>query len=580
MHGVHRGLARLVVLGVLVSPVACADSTQEGREPATTDLSRSLSGGCSGAQKPGGSAEGEVFGSVYVNGERSCSSHLIELSPYADAQSRLHMSTFQASLAASSAYVNMFEFWDPIAGGPCTAANLTLAGYVANGAGMSERIHAPATPQEGHCVRPGRYQFSIDDTRIFDVEYIQPSGNSALNTATGASEAIETIAYSAAANYWQDLVINTDFTSTHPGDTPVLHIQNSGSNPYAGTFSNQTAPVGTAADWFRFSAAMSMSGWTIDSRGSALARLYWDGTNLTQSTAYYDYEPEGTAVLRLHRFPNPVTASKTYTVGLELLRPDEQPANAPSITRTLVINRIRPDLAPGTVSGPSSAVKGTSISVAVQHRNLVSTQFAVAESGWTGRVYLSTDAVLSVSTDVLIGTMVENQALNPGVTVSRTYSATIPAGQANGTYYLLVSLDATGAVLETSESNNVNTSPPTIAVTAPPPLPSVAGFSVSSCERSQYGVKWYNNWTLAWSPLPTDPGIYFDVTSGSSNNPASGSIIATGLASSGSMVAGPYLDTTTPSYRYFWVRFRQGTQTGAWFPLDANPLDVAGTCAA
>jgi hypothetical protein len=580
MRRLIRRSAQVLGLGGLLALAACADSTDEGRSEVPNEMSRSLSGGCSGAQKPGGSAEGEVYGSVFVNGQRSCSSHLIELSPYADAQSRLHMATHEASLAANSAYVNMFEFWDPIAGSPCTAANLTLAGYVANGAGTSERIHAPASPQEGHCVRPGRYLFSIDDTRTFDVEYIQPSGNSALNTATGGQEAIETTGYNAAANYWQDLVINTDFTTTHPGDTPILHIQNSGSNPYAGTFTNQTAPAGTAADWFRFSAALSTSGWTVDGRGSALARLYWNGTDPAQSTAYYDYKPEGIPVLRLHRFPNPVTASKTYTVGLELLRPDEQPANAPSITRTIVINRINPDLSPGTVSGPSSAVKGTSINVTVQHRNLVSTPFATVESGWTGRVYLSTDAVLSPATDVLIGTRVESQPLNPGATVSRTYSATIPTGQATGTYYLLVSLDATGVILESSESNNANTTPPTISVTAIPPLPTITGFSVTSCDRTQYGVKWYNNWTLAWSPVPTDPGVYFDVASGSTNNPASASIIASGLASGGSMVAGPYLDTTSASYRYFWLRFRQGAQTGAWFPLDVNPLDVAGTCAA
>jgi len=459
-----------LMASVLLLFTACRpdDTPSRTAAPSAPEFA-TATGGCSGSQKPAGSAEGEVFGIVFENGQRTCSLWTVSLAPHADAQSRLHMASYKPSLVADWKWANMFEWWDPLALFPCKTSAQTLNDYVQNGSGYAEVPHATSNPKEGHCVRPGRYLFSFSgDTRQFDVDYIQPSGQFALNSGTGVNEAIEVTAYSPSLNTWQDLVINIDLTTVHPGDAPILEIQNAGSTPYLNSFSNQASPTGTAADWFRFSVMRSTSNWNFDSRGKALARLYFDGNDLSQATAYYSYIPEGIPVLRLRRFPNPTTANKQYTVGLELMRPDEDPANAPTVTRTVTITRINPDLAPGTITAPSGGSLGNPLSVTVQERNLGTSQFAPVEANWTGKVYLSLDAVLSPATDRLVDTYVETRTIDAGQTISTPRTFLVPTNLAPGTYYVLASLDANNGVIESNEGNNVGTSSPVTIAAAPP----------------------------------------------------------------------------------------------------------------
>ena len=437
---------------------ACQRSDVPTR-PTTAPLSGSVQTSC-GSVKPGGSSEGEIFGSIWVNGARSCTTtYGITLNPYADAQSRLHMASYSSSLVGDPGFANMFEWWEPTAGYPCGSAGQTPDNFHLNGSPWAEVIHAPANPKEAHCVRPGRYAFS-GAGREFDVDYIQWSGQTVTNTGTGATEYVEASTYlSSAMSNWQDLVINIDLTSVHPGDNPVLEVQKSTSADgyLPTTFTNETNPSGTAADWFRFSVMRSTSNWTIDTRGAALARLYFDGTDPAQATGYYTYVPEGAPVLRLHQFPNPSTASKQYVVGLELMRPDELPST-PTVTRTVTITRINPDLAPGTITAPAGGARGSAMGITIQERNLGTSPFAPVEAGWTAKVYLSTDAVLSPGTDSLIDTYVESNPIAAGQTQSVPRSPMIPVGLAEGTYYVIVSLDANGTVIESNESNNVGVS--------------------------------------------------------------------------------------------------------------------------
>ena len=81
-----------------------------------------LAAGCTGSQKPAGSQEGEIFGSVYENGQRTCSNWGVSLVPHADAQGRLHLASYNPSLTAKPIYLNMWEFWEPLTGFPCAAS--------------------------------------------------------------------------------------------------------------------------------------------------------------------------------------------------------------------------------------------------------------------------------------------------------------------------------------------------------------------------------------------------------------------------------------------------------------------------
>jgi len=502
---------------------ACAEDVTTppaARAPGSPNLS--VTTGCQGTHKPAGSSEGEIYGSIFQNGAPACQTYPIALTAYADAASRLHTASYLSGLVADPYWANMFEWWEPTAGFPCGGAGQTPADFVQNGSPWAEVPHAAASPQEGHCVRPGRYAFEGPGGG-FDVDYVQWSGHSVVNSGTGATEYVESPTYDPnAMSNWQDLVIFIDLTTTHPGDSPVLEIQNAGTDPYLATFTDQAAPSGTAADWFRFSVMRSTSGWQVDTRGVALARLYFDGTDLSQATGYYSYIPENSPVLRLHRFPNPATASKQYAVGLELKRPDEmaEDIGTPTVTRTVTITRINPDLSPGTVTAPSGAQQGAVLAVAIPERNLGSNTFGPVEANWTGKVYLSTDQVLSPATDVLVDTYVEANPIGAGQTIQAQRQVTVPANLTPGTYYAIASLDANNTVIESDEGNNVGVSG---AVTVTAPVIACATFEgtttwqntdqlfSASCSSSGPNIqyRWQTDSAGPWTAYSTSPSYEF-----------------------------------------------------------------------
>lgn len=557
--------ACIAVLGA----VSCGGESSTGPHPsmATASLQE---GDCALPQPKMSGQQGEVFGSIYVNGERDCTEHMIWLTPQSDAQSRLHMPSFSHALESNPYWMDMWEFWDPLASAPC-AGSSGLSSYLASGAAYPEAIHASSNPIEGHCVRPGHYQFSLDEgTKTFPVEYIQWSGTNASNSAAGLTEAIESPTYSATStNSWQDLVINVDLGTAHPGDTPHLDIQNAHAAWDAPSFADAANQSGTAADWFRFSAARSTSNWAGDSKGKALARLFFDGTDLGQATAYYDYIPEGRPVLRLHRFPNPSTASKVYTVGLDLMRPDEAPSNTPSITRTVTITRLNPDLQVGTVSGPGSAYTGDPIQVSVQEKNAATNSFAVAEGGWTGRLYLSSDQTFSTTSDYLIGSYNESSTIAASSTLTRSYSGTIPGTLTAGTYYIFVVVDATAAVLESSETNNTSTSPPALAVSVLPP-PSITNFATTHCELTSKG---WPNITFSWSKSGNWTGTSWEMYWGSTPTSISLATSGPGTVTSTTKAISPVAD-----HKYVFIRTVRSGVAGSWVALDGNPVDVTHGC--
>jgi hypothetical protein len=557
----------------------------ESPQPATT-------AGCAGTQKPAGSSEGEVFGSIYQNGERTCQLWEVSLTPYADAQSRLHMASYKSTLMADWKWANMFEWWEPTAGFPCGSAGQTPAQFVQNGSPWAEVPHAAASPKEGHCVRPGRYFFEGPGGG-FDVDYIQWSHRTAVNSGTGATEFVESAVYNPDdLSAWQDLVINIDLTTTHPGDSPVLEIQNAGSDPYLGTFSDDAAPSGTAEDWFRFSVMRSTSGWHVDTRGEALARLYFDGTDLSQATGYYSYIPENAPVLRLHRFPNPTTASKQYSVGLELKRPDElvEDIGTPTVTRTVTISRINPDLAAGTVTAPAQGTTESVLDVTIAERNLGTSAFAPVEAGWTGKLYLSTDPIFSPATDVLMHTYVETSAIAAGQTISAVRQAEVPVNTAPGTYYVIASLDANNTVIERDEGNNVAASGP---VSIAEPLDACATFEgtttwrntdqlfSASCSSSGPNIqyRWQTDSGGPWTAYSTDPSYEFfghgtagthvvtvevkNVSTGASATAAYTFTVQSGIVT----MSGPTFISVKANYSYsanvasfWWDRFVPSTQ--------------------
>jgi hypothetical protein len=469
MRDRRRSVSQLLAsIAIVMAFGAC--SPEQPTPPTVAPVAEvALLSACEGLSDPDGT-EGEIFGSIYENGERKCTaeSDVVELIPDAETAARLHW-PFGQSLVANSDFRHMFEWWDPEGGGPCTGYLQTTVQWFQSGSTEPETPHASGS-QEIHCVRPGRYQFS-GGTREFPVDYVQIAEDE-VTLQTGGTASVETTEYVPFPTYygsWYDLIIMIDNTSTTASESAVLDIENAGPIPYKSTFAGQAGSVvGTAEDWFRFSSSRSTSSWSANPQGHALMRLYFDGADTSQATGYYS-DLVGTSLIRLHRYPNPVTATRQYTVGLEVLRPDELPANEPNAntTRTITINRINPDLAAGTVTAPSSGTIGGGLTISIQERNLGTSTVAPVEAGWTGKVYLSTDAVLSPATDVLVSTYTEGIAIAAGQSFWRTMTFNVPSNLTPGTYRVIVSLDANATVLESSEANNVGVSGP-VSITAPP----------------------------------------------------------------------------------------------------------------
>ncbi len=110
--------------------------------------------------------------------------------------------------------------------------------------------------------------------------------------------------------------------------------------------------------------------------------------------------------------------------------------------------KLGPDLAVSTLTAPSSAAAGSTISVTHTLKN----SGADPSGPSATRFYFSTNATLDAG-----DTPLADQAMPPlaaGAASSASTSLSIPAGSGGGTRYIIAQADADGAVPEATESNN------------------------------------------------------------------------------------------------------------------------------
>jgi hypothetical protein len=94
---------------------------------------------------------------------------------------------------------------------------------------------------------------------------------------------------------------------------------------------------------------------------------------------------------------------------------------------------------------------------------------ATVAATWSDKLYLSTDNVLSVSTDKYLQTFAHTGSLGAGQFYQQNRSVTIPTGYV-GSYYIIAITDADGAVYEhTAEGNNTRAA--LVNLAAPPQVP-------------------------------------------------------------------------------------------------------------
>jgi trimeric autotransporter adhesin len=116
---------------------------------------------------------------------------------------------------------------------------------------------------------------------------------------------------------------------------------------------------------------------------------------------------------------------------------------------TTALIRLSPDLVVSVLSVPTSAVRGTPITVNDTTKN----QGQGVAGATTTSFYLSPNNTWDATDTLLQSRPVP--ILGFGATSPGSTSVTIPAGTVPGNYFILARADATGAVAEAVENNNV-----------------------------------------------------------------------------------------------------------------------------
>jgi subtilase family serine protease/sugar lactone lactonase YvrE len=144
------------------------------------------------------------------------------------------------------------------------------------------------------------------------------------------------------------------------------------------------------------------------------------------------------------------TAVGTYYILALADDPNVVPETIETNNTTAALIKISPDLIVSVLGAPASAAAG---GPAITVTDTTKNQGLGSAVATTTSFYLSTNTTYEAG-DISLGSravpILASAATNAGST-----SVTIPAGTAPGTWYILARADATGAVAETSETNNV-----------------------------------------------------------------------------------------------------------------------------
>ena len=140
---------------------------------------------------------------------------------------------------------------------------------------------------------------------------------------------------------------------------------------------------------------------------------------------------------------------------------------AESAVQTFTTRQL-PDLVVDSVFAPATAVSETDITLNFKVKNMGAG--STINTQWYDVVYISDQPVLGVGNDVYIGQLANFSALNTGESyTSANISYHIPQGT-QGSFYIIVKTNYTGAVAELSDTNNRKVKPINIALAPPPDL--------------------------------------------------------------------------------------------------------------
>ncbi|MEE2758444.1 MAG: CARDB domain-containing protein [Candidatus Thermoplasmatota archaeon] len=124
----------------------------------------------------------------------------------------------------------------------------------------------------------------------------------------------------------------------------------------------------------------------------------------------------------------------------------------------------RPDLTVSSVSGPTSATTGSTVSVAYTVNNIGPAALTSSATPYDIPIILSTDTTYD-STDTILNTQIAGPSLTSGGSQQMNSSVQIPSSLSAGNYYWIVWADGYGNVTESNDFNNNNFSSSTTSIT-------------------------------------------------------------------------------------------------------------------
>ena len=185
-----------------------------------------------------------------------------------------------------------------------------------------------------------------------------------------------------------------------------------------------------------------------------------------------------------------VEGTYTMTIGPAI---EDVVGNPMSAAYTGTIELQSPDLSNISVTATSTAMFGSQITVDWLVRNIGSDP---AKENWSDRVYLSRDTTLSSDDALLFSEAASANPLATSGEYAKSRLVTLPLNQSfsDGTYYILVSVDAFQQQPESSESNNVLASA-ALTLTIPQ-LPDLVVVDITAPIEALSGQAMQVSWTL------------------------------------------------------------------------------------
>ena len=250
--------------------------------------------------------------------------------------------------------------------------------------------------------------------------------------------------------------------------------------------------------------------WTVRNQGAATPATVWQDKLYLSANSVWNGEG---LLLGAFARPHPLTGGGAYDQARTVVIPGHVRAgnyyihvvtdaedviyehnaennNSNRSARFPVTARPATDLALMALTGATAGNSGepTTLRWTVQNGGVITTQ----ATSWRDTAYLSTDTVLSTTTDIVLGEWVRSGALAANATYTRSETPLLPNGL-SGAYYLFLVVDSQNNVDDNHRANNVTAVTTPISITLSPSpdlLPTASNPPATALSGQPLAVGW------------------------------------------------------------------------------------------